>query len=608
MADTSLIIGNGNWAVKENSLLGYNIIQGKYVPIEMNVSRATTATRVNNAGFIELVPKNLFSQSQTFDITASWYNTGLNSTVIPNVLATSAPNGTFTADKLVATAVLGDHFILQTFTTTFSLTQLTVSVFAKKAELSNIQLFNNAGGGGTGDFDLITGNSSPSLVTSMQPYPDGWYRCIMTYTISPSAPNFNVHIKLANSSGVTSFTGNGVDGVYLWGAQLEQGSTATSYFPTTDRFNIPRVDYSTGTTGSLLVEPARTNLVLQSQTLDNASWVTFSSATVTADTITSPDGTSTADTINLSTTADTRVVQSCLIANSTTYTLSCFFKNIALTAGETFVLRYNNQLVAPNNFQMIATINLAASTVAGIASYSLAGTAVTGYSGVVSGVVEPYPNGWYRISVTATTGTGAAANGQVQIIQPNASQARSFYAWGAQLEAGSNATSYIPTTTLAAGLTRAADVITKTGISSLIGQTEGTLYFEVQGFSDGNLANHFITLSDGTVNNQIGFNYNTSGVITGYFRVNAFTYLISSTVSKTLNSKIILKYNSSNVYTLFINGFLIGTGTAASSFSSPLTTFKTSQGDNSSPYNGNIKSIVLYKTALLNQQCIDLTT
>ena len=176
----------------------------------------------------------------------------------------------------------------------------------------------------------------------------------------------------------------------------------------------------------------------------------------------------------------------------------------------------------------------------------------------------------------------------------------------AQLEAGANATSYIPT--VAATVTRNADVISKTGISSLIGQTEGTLYFEVQGFSDGNTVTQFITLNDGTTNNQIGFNYTqTLGRISGYVRINPLTQSITSTVLKTLNSKIILKYNS-NVYTLFINGSLIGTVTFASGFLSPLTAFKTAQGNDSSPYNGNIKSIVLYQTALTDPQCIALTT
>ena len=177
----------------------------------------------------------------------------------------------------------------------------------------------------------------------------------------------------------------------------------------------------------------------------------------------------------------------------------------------------------------------------------------------------------------------------------------------AQLEAGSNATSYIPT--VAATATRNADVISKTGISSLIGQTEGTLYFEVQGFSDGNTVTQFITLNDGTTTNQIGFNYTqTLGRINGYFRVSGVSLSITSTVLKTLNSKIILKYNSSYVYTLFINGSLIGTVNALNPFSFPLTAFKASQGDGGFPYNGNIKSIVLYKTALTNAQCIALTT
>ena len=176
----------------------------------------------------------------------------------------------------------------------------------------------------------------------------------------------------------------------------------------------------------------------------------------------------------------------------------------------------------------------------------------------------------------------------------------------AQLEAGSNATSYIPTVT--GTVTRNADVISKTGISSLIGQTEGTLYFEVQGFSDGNTTFQFITLNDGTTNNQIGFNYNTSGVISGYFRISPNTLSISSTVTKTLNSKIILKYNSSNVYTLFINGVLIGSATAASSFSSTLTTFKASQANDGSNYNGNLKMISIWKTALTDGECISLTT
>jgi hypothetical protein len=370
--------------------------------------------------------------------------------------------------------------------------------------------------------------------------------------------------------------------------------------------NVPRLDYPPlGGCPSILIEPLRTNLVLRSEEFDNASWGKLSSATVTADTITSPDGTSTADTINLSTTADTRVVQNCLIANSTTYTLSCFFKNIALTAGQTFVLRYNNQLGSPNNFQMIATIDLAA----GAASYSLAGTSVTGYSGVISGAVETYANGWYRISVTLKTGTAAANSGQIQIIQPTASQARSFYAWGAQMEVGSNATSYIPTTT--ATVTRNADVINKTGVSSLIGQTEGTIYAEIL---IKQITNDYLicalSLTGLSVTNAVVLTVNAAG------RLVAQLYAAGVMVVNTINTpfvvgnsyKVAFGYKSGSSV-VFVNGTQVGT-TDTDVF--VLTTLNAVSLSNTGYYvtggQQAVKSTVLFPTRLTNAQLATLTT
>jgi hypothetical protein len=57
----SLVLGNGNWAVKSDSLLGYKTIDGKYYPREFTFTRATTGTRVNEAGLVEVVPYNLVS-------------------------------------------------------------------------------------------------------------------------------------------------------------------------------------------------------------------------------------------------------------------------------------------------------------------------------------------------------------------------------------------------------------------------------------------------------------------------------------------------------------------------------------------------------------------
>jgi hypothetical protein len=241
--------------------------------------------------------------------------------------------------------------------------------------------------------------------------------------------------------------------------------------------NVARLDYPLGGAvngcPALLVEPSAENLVIESEAF-NTGWSTQAGATVTPNTIAAPDNNVTADTINLSTTADSNVRQIITSSNSTTYTISCFFKNIALVAGETFRFRVNNANASPNDFIAGAIVDLAAGT----ATYFQSGTAGTGFSGTGSASIENYGNGWFRVRATFTTGTaGGSATTLVQIIQPSASAARSFYAWGAQVETGSVATSYIPTTTQA--ITRSNEIMTRTSATALIGQSEGSIYWDI---------------------------------------------------------------------------------------------------------------------------------
>ena len=569
MAQTSLIIGDTNWAVKEDSLLGYNVIQNNYLPIPIDCVRATTATRVNEQGLIEIVPRNLLLYSEQFD-NANWGK--INATVTTNT--TTAPNGTLTADKLIATAVNGTHLVLQIGAGAVLGQNLTLSVYAKSAGLTRLQFVNNGGGSGISSYDLITGIAtlSSGVSATMQDVGNGWYRCVLTF--APSATgNFNIQIRLLDSSGNSTFTGNDVDGIFAWGAQIDNGSVATEYFPTTNRLDIPRIDYSTGT-ASLLVEPQRTNLLTYSEQFNDASWAV--NATITPNTTISPDGTQDADTILGTGFIGKNILQSGI------HTFSVFAK-----AGTSNEIRLN---VFDGTTDRGVYYNLSN------------GTITSSYGTIIASNIVLYSNGWYRISIT----TNNATRSYVQI---HMDSAQTCFIWGAQLEAGSYATSYIPT--IASSVTRNADVISRTGISSLIGQTEGTMFVDVNLTHLNKGVNEYLmqVWLDGS--NRILIFRNTSNFLCYYFIKPGFTFNADSTVSSNGRHKIAFAYKSGNS-AFYIDGVQIELNTTTFGAFSSLSIFDlgihTASGSPTEigdyPYN----SVQLYKTRLTNSELAQLTT
>jgi hypothetical protein len=366
--------------------------------------------------------------------------------------------------------------------------------------------------------------------------------------------------------------------------------------------NVPRLDYPLGGIANgcpaLLVEPSAQNICLQSADF-NTTWTTAAGATVNTNTAISPDGTQNADTINLAAVADSRINQIITVANSTTYTISCFYKNIALTAGQTFNMRFNNFASAPNNLLATATIDL----VAGTATFAVGGTAGTGFSGTATGRVENYGNGWYRVSMTFTVGTAGGNAGGFQPAQVGSATARSFYAWGAQFEVGSVATSYIPTTTQA--ITRGADLVSKTGVSSLIGQTEGTLYWEG---SLGQIDKIFFSIGASTTE-TIRFETRSNGLME--FSVvsggsSQCTIVTSGAITIGQFYKIAGAYKQ-NDFIFYVNGVQVGfdnsgtipTALAQMQFSSSATANLSIQ---------RCRALALYTTRLTNAQLAALTT
>ena len=215
-------------------------------------TRASTAYTVNSAGILTQVASgvarsyydpttleylgylvegartNLCLQSEDFATT--WTNT--NST--ESVNATTAPDGTATADELIDDATNDRHMIEQPIVVVTA-TSYTMSIFAKANTLSWIYLLENSGVSATAYFNLstgvvgtVSGTGSPSA--TIKAYPNGWYRCTMTFTSSGISAGFRIGITTGDA--VPTYSGSG-QSVYLWGAQFEAGAFASSYIPTT---------------------------------------------------------------------------------------------------------------------------------------------------------------------------------------------------------------------------------------------------------------------------------------------------------------------------------------------------------------------------------------
>ena len=258
--------------------------------------------------------------------------------------------------------------------------------------------------------------------------------------------------------------------------------------------NEARFDHNptTGESLGLLVEEARTNLLLYSEDLSVATSWTVSSATVTPNNATAPDNTLTADTVTATGTA--LVFQSIIkTLTAITYTGSIFVKG-TVTAFSVTIDDGNTV----NRGRVI--FNLATGTKTSEAN--------EGSFTATTGTITPFPNGWYRVTITTTTNSSTLA-ARLRPFWTGAGTSIDF--WGAQLEAGAFATSYIPTTT--ATVTRAADVASITGSNfSFYNQTEGTLFasYAERAFS---VAHQIATVSNGTSAERISLALNASNTL-----------------------------------------------------------------------------------------------
>jgi hypothetical protein len=147
--------------------------------------------------------------------------------------STTAPNGTLTADTLISGATLGRQETYRTPAQTYTNgVKYTMSVYAKSNGKTWLYLGTNVNEAVFFNLQNGTVGSATSLWSgTIESVGNGWYRCTATFTFGSLASAQQIVIGNASANGVYSDTGNGVLGNYVWGAQVELGSTATTYQP-----------------------------------------------------------------------------------------------------------------------------------------------------------------------------------------------------------------------------------------------------------------------------------------------------------------------------------------------------------------------------------------
>lgn len=166
--------------------------------------------------------KNLLSYSNEFD-NATWTKT--NATITSGF--TDIYGQPF-AQKLVEDTSTAVHIVRQDVATTAGLHTFTVC--AKAGERRYMLLYNTTTNVAQ-NFDLLSGTmgaSTGSPVSTMTPVGDGWYRCSITHTTNAGTNSMRLYVMAADQISA-SYTGDGTSGIYIFGAQLELGSTATAY-------------------------------------------------------------------------------------------------------------------------------------------------------------------------------------------------------------------------------------------------------------------------------------------------------------------------------------------------------------------------------------------
>jgi len=520
------------------------------------------ATRVDVNGLIEKGRENLLKQSNNFD-TTPWG--GVSASVTPN--ATTAPDGTLTASKIVANTVNAQHRIEQG--TTSSAGVKTFSVYLKQAEITNSWLRI----GTTGCFiDLTNGaisSISSGIIASTEALANDWYRCSITKT------NAAANEILRINAGVTDYIGDNIIGIFVWSSQYEEGLVATDYIETGASTaqagileDLPRLDYSGGAScPSLLLEPQRTNAVTHSEYFESSSWSKTAAGLGTIPVLTSNYGISPEGLMNAS-----RLQMNL---------------NGGTSGGDISYISYFDGFSTATNSVYLKSLG---------SDTTLTFRCGSTFESIV------VTSEWQRFQSTDANGTDRF---QLLLYGNSDSQSADVLIWGAQIENGSYPTSYIPT--YGSAVTRNKDLcdLDNMNTSGISTSNNWTYFIDIENFYSGN-AFWYLDSTSG----DLAFVYSSSF---GYRNTsNSAVYPSSWSFSpynrNNTRLKMALRYDGSKLV-VFMNGEKksdeIDSSLLSSRFNDPLKQDRYRwTGDGKVDTHQKL----IFDTALTDSECIALTT
>jgi hypothetical protein len=549
-------------------------------------TRASPATYYDGVT-VTKAEENLLLRSQ--DYSATWTVTNLTP-----VTGKTAPDGTSTATEF--TASVANAVLTQGFTAIAG--SYTFSVYLRRVT-------------GTGDIQIAADNGTwnTKVITA------SWARYDITQT--PAAGAKTAGIRVVDSG----------DAIEVWGAQLEQRSSVTAYTATTTQpvtnyipvlltaqNNVARFEHNpvTGESLGLEIEGQSTNLALQSENF-STTWADAqtTSTTVLTNQIVAPDGNLSADLL-LNTTSTNRhtIQQTFTFADGTAnYSASLYVKRYIGSGSTIYVAFYLG-----NTFQGTNRAGIVVDTTNGAVTNTIFSTGTATLSGYS---VTHVGNNWYKLVISGNLGIIGSTAARVCIgvsnVAVNSPLSNNyagngydgFYVWGAQLEAGSFATSYIAT--VATAQTREADSASMTGtnFSSWYNPGEGTLYGEGIGANfNGSIA---------TVNSGVSFSnmivIGSFGSTNEAFRVFAsgVSQADFGTLALNTTNKLSLGYATNNVAGS-INGASVLTAVTAIIPSSGIDALQIGRQWNLGlELNGTIKKLAYYPARLTDAQLQALT-